>query len=69
MHVDKAVGSRFEGGREYGGKETYDQGRGLGGDFEYGDMTDSFTSRRSVLSYTENFAIVVIVLLDWIELN
>jgi hypothetical protein len=39
--------SGFEGGREYGGRESYDRGLGQGSDFEYGDMTDSFTSRRN----------------------
>lgn len=50
MHTFNVAVSRFEGGREYGGKEIYEQGQGqslgLGGDFEYGDMTDSFTTRR-----------------------
>ena len=33
----------FSGGREYGGKEYYEPGMS---DFEFGDMTDSFSTRR-----------------------
>ena len=58
--LDESNTNSFSGGREYGGsgRESYLQGQGQGqglgqgqgqGDFEYseyGDMTDSFTSRR-----------------------
>ena len=37
----RARGDSFSGGREYGGRESYEQGLG-----EYGDMTSSFTSSR-----------------------
>ena len=54
--LDESNTNSFSGGREYGGsgREGYLEGQGQGqgqgqGDFEYseyGDMTDSFTSRR-----------------------